>query len=75
MTPGARNAPKLWPAEPVSVIWIVPSGRPALPHRRTMRLLRIVPTLRWMFRIGMRQRVGFFVSMQCSTFFRISQSR
>ena len=25
------NAPKLWPAEPVSVIWIVSSGRPSPP--------------------------------------------
>ena len=30
MTPWARNAPKLWPAEPWNLKWIVPSGRQIL---------------------------------------------
>ena len=38
---------------------------PRLPHRLTMRLLRIVPTVRWMLRIGIGSRVGL-PSFRCS---------
>ena len=31
--PRGTNAPKLWPAEPTNLIWIVSSGSPAAPYR------------------------------------------
>ena len=52
MTPRARNAPKLWPAEPVSLKWIVPSGRHSSPHRLAISWLRIVPTVRLVLMIS-----------------------
>ena len=50
--PGARNAPRLCPAEPVKLIRIVSSGRPFEPNRRTISPLRVAQTDRWTFRIG-----------------------
>ncbi len=38
MIPRGRNAPKLWPAEPVNLSWIVSSGSPAPPYRRVSSL-------------------------------------
>ena len=52
MIPRGTNAPKLWPAEPLNLSWIVSSGSPAAPWRRVSSLPRIVPTVRLMLRIG-----------------------
>ena len=47
MIPRGRNAPKLWPAEPWNLSWIVSSGSPAPPCRRVSSLPRMVPTVRF----------------------------
>ena len=46
MTPLARKAPKLWPAEPVSLKWIVSSGSRSTPYRLAISWLRMAPTVR-----------------------------
>ena len=51
VTPRARKAPKLWPAVPVSAIWIVSSGRPAWPNLRATSPDSIAPTVRFTFLI------------------------
>ena len=50
--PLGMKAPKLWPAEPWKVSWMVSSGRPLGPCRRVTSLPRIVPTTRLRLRIG-----------------------
>ena len=50
--PAGRNAPRLWPAEPVSVMSIVSSGRPAPPHRLVTSWPSSVPTVRLTLRTG-----------------------
>ena len=51
ITPRDRKAPKLCPAEPINLIWIVSSGKPANPYRLAIALLSIVPTVRFVFLI------------------------
>ena len=50
--PFGRNAPKLWPADPLKEIRMVSSGRPSPPYRRVTSLPSIVPTVRLTLRIG-----------------------
>ncbi len=50
--PAGTNAPKLCPAEPVSVMSIVLSGRPAPPHRFVTSCPSSVPTVRLTLRTG-----------------------
>ena len=50
--PFGMNAPKLWPAEPLNLIWMVSSGRPAAPHFFVTSLPVIVPTTRLTLRTG-----------------------
>ena len=50
--PFGMNAPKLWPAEPLNLIWMVSSGRPAAPHFFVTSLPVMVPTTRLTLRIG-----------------------
>ena len=54
--PRGTNAPKLWPAEPLKLSWIVSSGRPAAPYLRVTSLPVIVPTTRLTLRIGSSAR-------------------
>ena len=44
VTPGASQAPKLWPAEPSKSTSIVPSGRPSAPWRWAISLESMPPT-------------------------------
>jgi hypothetical protein len=62
VTPGARNAPKLCPAEPRRVRWIVSSGSPVAPYRRVISPESAPPTVRWTFRMGSSIRTGSFRS-------------
>ena len=50
--PFGMNAPKLWPAEPLNLIWMVSSGRPAAPHFFVTSLPVMVPTTRLTLRTG-----------------------
>ena len=52
MTPRGRKAPKDWPAEPVKVMSMVSSGRPAPPNFFVTSWPSMVPTVRLMLRIG-----------------------
>ena len=47
--PAGTNAPNDCPAEPVKLISIVSSGRPAFWYRFVTSLPRIVPTVRFTF--------------------------
>ncbi len=58
MIPRGRKAPKLWPADPWNLSWIVSSGSPAPPYRRVSSLPRIVPTVRLTLRIGSSSETG-----------------
>ena len=50
--PFGTNAPKLWPADPLNLIWMVSSGRPAAPYFFVTSLPVMVPTTRLTLRIG-----------------------
>ena len=50
--PLGMKAPKLCPADPLKWSRMVSSGSPADPHFRVTSLPVIVPTTRWMFRMG-----------------------
>src|SRR3972149_5126680 len=50
--PGARKAPRLWPAEPVKRRSIVPSGSPRAPNRFATSPERRAPTGRRTVRVG-----------------------
>ncbi len=52
MTPRGTNAPKDWPAEPVKVMSMVSSGRPAPPYGLVTSWPSMVPTVRLTLRIG-----------------------
>ena len=56
--PRGRNAPNDWPAEPVSVMSMVPSGSPAPPYRRVTSAPSMVPTVRLTLRTGTSNRTG-----------------
>jgi len=46
------KAPKLWPAEPLSLIWMVSGGRPLSPSFREISADNIVHAVRLRLRIG-----------------------
>jgi len=50
--PLGMKAPKLCPADPLKWSRMVSSGSPADPHFRVTSLPVIVPTTRWMLRMG-----------------------
>ena len=54
--PGARNAPRLCPAEPLNESSMAPSGNPPGPNRRTISPLSVAPVARSTLRIGISSR-------------------
>ena len=52
LTPGTLNAPKLWPALPWKVTFMVPSGRPRSPWQRAMTPAMVAPAVRSVLLIG-----------------------
>ena len=48
--PFGMNAPKLWPADPLNLIWMVSSGSPAAPCFFVTSLPVMVPTTRFTLR-------------------------
>ena len=54
--PRGTKAPKLWPAEPSKLSEMVPSGSPAPPWRLVTSEPSMVPTARWMLRMGRSRR-------------------
>ena len=49
---------KFWPADPLKLIWIVSSGRPAPPHLRVNTLPSMVPVVRLTLRMGRLMLTG-----------------
>src|SRR5689334_5849508 len=56
--PRGRKAPNDWPADPVKVRSIVPSGSPSPPKRRVTIEPSIVPTVRLTLRTGSSRLTG-----------------
>ena len=52
LTPLARNAPRLWPADPLNLIFTVSSGNSSAPWALANSLLRIVHVVRSVLMIG-----------------------
>mmetsp|Transcript_4606 Transcript_4606/g.12576 ORF Transcript_4606/g.12576 Transcript_4606/m.12576 type:complete len:309 (+) Transcript_4606:2957-3883(+) len=53
-----NQAPRDWPAWPVSLAWIVLRGRPASPKRLDTSWLRVVPTALWVFCTSISRYTG-----------------
>ena len=66
--PGAKNAPKLWPATPTHLIFMVSAGSPADPYFREISALSIAPIVRLQFRVGMVISTGVFSSIDFRAF-------
>ena len=62
--PRGTNAPNDWPAEPMNVMSMVPSGRPSPPYFLVTSWPRMVPTVRLTLRIATCARTGSPLSMR-----------
>jgi hypothetical protein len=61
--PWARNAPKLWPADPLNVTDIVLSGKPSLPYFFATVPDSIAPTERSVLVMGKSSSTGIALSI------------
>ena len=60
--PLVRNAPKLWPAEPLNLMWMVLSGNPGCPYRLATSPASIAPAERSVLAIVYSSSTGLPLS-------------
>ena len=61
--PWVRNAPKLWPAEPLNLMWMVCSGSPACPYFLATAPASMAPTERSVLAMVYSREISFPFSM------------